>query len=249
MKFGTITAFSLLSLLTFASVPLPSSSSRSLDSSAKLGARLPRFDKVKLPTVPKPGEMTYTYRLETTVSGTDVELTSELLRVVKAGENEITQITGTFKNTKLMVGGNDQEAPVSELKVELANATGIPKKVEGGIEGADPVRTYLLLQFLAPTAEIAEGDSYTVDVPANKDAGLPAYKFVGKFEGKADLKGKPVFKFSSTFKEDGRDGVTSTNTYLISEDGVVQDIVAKFKLLPVPQIGSTIDGSLHVVAK
>ena len=205
-------------------------------------------DKVAIKFNPKiDAVVVHQLQMELNVLSTTATVKADLTSKATALKDGVYDFTAEFKNLTIDVGGNDPGIGAQEVKAKVG-ADNTLRKIEGGIQGNDAARLYLLLQFLAPTTDIGVGETYTIDVPERKEDLVPAYKFVGKYVGPAKVGDLDGFKFETKLTEAG-DGLISTGTFIVNKDGIVLSVDAKIKNLPIPAVGQSVEGTIAAKIK
>jgi len=213
-----------------------------------LGASVLNQDKATIKFNPKlDATIVHQVQLDLSVLSTTAVVKSDLTSKFVALKDGVYDYTAEFKELSIDVGGNDPGIGAQELKAKVGDDNTV-RKIEGGIQGNDSARLYLLLQFIAPKTEIGVGESYTIDVPERKEDLIPAYKFEGKYVGPAKVGDMDGFKFETKLTE-ANDGLNSTGTFIVNKDGIVLSADAKFKNLPIPAVGQSVEGSIAAKIK
>ncbi len=206
-------------------------------------------DKVKIVLAPKVGDShKYKYVLSGKLGDKDFEATCDIAGSISKVDKDVASVNLKWQSVSLLVAGSPMAANYEDSNYDL-KSTGELLKAEGGIRGADPVRSVLLLIFVPPTGEIGEGEKYTVDFKENTAEAIPARKFEGTYVGKVDYKGSSVLKFTAKYTELGDDGMTANVTYLMKEDGDILKVEADYKSLPIPMIQQVADGKAVLEAQ
>jgi len=201
-------------------------------------------DVAKIALAAKEGD-TIKHKWEMTLQVAGLEAVAKATlntKVIKAEGDQVQQTT-EFQNFSVMLDGSDPGVPVATQEATVKK-DGTVIRASGGIEGGDPVRTYLLMHFVAPTKELAVGETYEQKIAEQKEGGVPAFTFKGKYVGKETVKNIPGFKFETTLKEDSAEGLESTNVYVVAADGRILKIESKFVRLPIPIAGQNVDGKI-----
>ena len=205
-------------------------------------------DKVTIKFNPKlDAVVVHQLQLELSVLSTTAVVKADLTSTATGLKDTVYDYKAEFKDLTIDVGGSDPGIGAQELKAKVGDDNTL-RKIEGGIQGNDAARLYLLLQFLAPKAEIGVGETYTIDVAERKEELIPAYKFVSKYVGPAKVGEQDGFKFETKLTEAG-DGLSSTGTFIVNKDGIVLSVDAKFKNLPIPAVGQSVEGSIAAKIK
>jgi hypothetical protein len=180
--------------------------------------------------------------LRLAVMGTEAVLTATAERTTKVVDGAKFESTVVMKDFKLDVNGSDPGLQVDDTKI-VETTDGTVFSLTGGIQGSDNLRSFLGQHFIAPRAEIAEGEEYTIEFAEQKEGQVPAFKVVGKYIGAAEAAGKKGHKFTLKLTEPGEGGFTSESTFVVLEDGTILSAEGKFKNLPIPAVGQSVEGS------
>jgi hypothetical protein len=192
-------------------------------------------------------KVVHAMEMKIAVAGTDAIVKANLNSTITGMKDDLYDYKAEFKDFSVDVGGSNPGVEASELKAKLAK-NGALSSIEGGIQGNDAARIFLLLQFIAPEKELNVGESFTMDVAERKEGGVPGYKFEGKYLGTAEVEGLKGFKFETKLTETG-DGLSSTGTFIVSGEGVVLSADVKFKNLPIPIVGQSVEGTITAKIK
>lgn len=128
-------------------------------------------------------------------------------KVVEVKDDKIT-MEGKMSDFSVSIGGNDitemagGQMPADAPAVKTVfSRTGELLSMSGGSEMTTPPRVQNLQIFVYPTAPVKVGDSWTREVKADKEKGIPAGK--GKFTlaGVETVKGIEVFKIDFAYSE------------------------------------------------
>lgn len=201
-------------------------------------------DVAKIVLAAKEGDaIKHKWELTLQVAGIEAVAKATLNSKVEKAENgQISQGT-EFQDFSVLLDGTDPGIPVAKQEI-VVKADGTLVSAKGGIEGGDPVRTYLLMHFVPPTKELAVNEEYEHKFAEQKDAGIPAFTFKGKYVGKETVLDIAGFKFETTMKEDLEGGVEATNVFVVAADGRILKLDSKFVRLPVPVAGQSVDGKI-----
>lgn len=186
----------------------------------------------------------HTARITLEVAGMEAILTTLLDTKVTAINGEEVSTKTEFKDFKVDLGGSDPGVPVTDLVIK-GTKQGAVTKVDGGISAADNTRIALLLRFIAPTTEVTQDGTYTVNLPENREGMVPAITVSGKYLGPETVNGIAGHKFEQKVTESGPDGMTGTSVFVVKEDGTILSIKGTFKNLPVPALGVFANGSVE----
>ena len=199
--------------------------------------------KISIKPAPKAGDTgTYKFEMKISVQGMDVIVSGNQVRKVSKVEADTINWTANFESLKADIGGAEQEIPTTPIKISQ-KTTGDVLKVEGGIDQLDSVRSLLMLRFVAPTTDVAAGDTYKIEFKAVKD-GQPAHTYAGKYEGPEKVGDKDAFKFTSVYTEAGKDTFATRNTYWVTADGTILKCVSKFDNYDIPPAGGPQTGQV-----
>ena len=147
---------------------------------------------------------------------------------------------------QLAITMNDMEIPVqyNDFKVGV-NAKGSITSVEGGVDGSDGLRFFLVTSFLIPDKELTKDAAANWGTEADAKLSLGARKIVTTYLG-SDMVGKTkAFKFSQVMSEDKTD-FSSTGTFWVTAEGHVLQAEVEYKGLPIPAGGGDATGKFKV---
>jgi hypothetical protein len=198
---------------------------------------------------PKVGQkQKYAMSTKLDLGGQEAAIVSDIEFEVKKADDKAVEVQAKWAELKVEVGGNEIPVEVTDSTFELSSA-GHPLKIRGGIEGSDPTQLYLITLFIPPTEkDLKPGLKYKVDVKEVKDE-IPEYTYEGEYVGKETIDGKSVHRFTAQMKTKKEDGVSSKQTVLVREDGVIQKMDVEFKQMDVPAAGAKADGKSTLTLK
>jgi hypothetical protein len=205
-------------------------------------------EKAKVAVSPKAGAVAkYKWDLKLEADSLQATAKAVLETTTKSADQDAVETVTVWKDLEVEIAGSNPGVPVEDLVVR-SKPSGEALSLTGGIRGSDAARLYLLTRFIAPSADIAEGESYTVDFPEKSGTPVPAHKIVTTYVGKADLKGKAALKFVSKYSESDSQAMAGETTYWVLADGTLLKAESKFQRMPVPAFGQPVSGSVTLEA-
>jgi hypothetical protein len=183
--------------------------------------------------------------LNVQVGGGEALLTAARAFTVKNVDAGKVQGEVTWDNLHAIIGGAEQPLPFSPYRFTIG-LNGDIETLEGGIEGSDTARTFLLSYFPLPDKELGKGDTTTFTMPARKESGLPERKVTETYVGQEDVNGAPAYKFKVKVEEVKGEALTLDSTFWVRKDASVVKEDGKFTNLPVPQAGGNADGTIKL---
>ncbi len=150
-------------------------------------------------------------------------------------------VTVHHDEIKVIAGGNDANPPVSDLKFTFDHTRSMTT-FEGGIDGADSLRMFLIGQFFAPTEELTKDKVAKWDVAKNEKTSLGALKIETTYQGDEKVGEKTFHKFKQVVAETGTE-YSITGTYFVTDNGQVMKSKVTFKGLPIPVASGEAAGS------
>lgn len=206
-------------------------------------------DKAHVVVTPKQGaSVTQVLSLKSSFNDSDVNVTVTSLTTTKSVEKDEYSLLAKLTDVKVEVGGNEMALPYEDINLTLSNS-GEVKKITGGLQGPDIARLYLLTHFVPPTTDLAPSEKYSIKFEASKDSSIPAHTFDGVYVGTTDFEGKPALKFTAKYSEPGKESTSADIDFVVQTDGTVLQATSKFKNLPVPSIGVSLDGTVKLNTK
>ena len=199
-------------------------------------------DKVKIETK-WAKDQSYKMKLKSSfeVGGMAVTLDAKLAFSGKMDDDGCT-VNVHHDEIAIMVADNEVSPPVSDYKIGYdKNAT--MNLFEGGIDGADPLRMFLVVNFFAPKVELTKDTVAKWDVAKNEKTSLGALKIETTFLGDEMVGKKTVHKFKQVVSETGTE-YTTTGTFLVTTDGHVVKADVTFKGMPVPVASGEANGKM-----
>ena len=150
--------------------------------------------------------------------------------------------TVTVHHDEFKVVANDMEqpAPVTDYKVTYDQKSSITK-FEGGVEGTDALRMFLIGNFYAPSDELTKDTVAKWDIAKNEKTTLGALKIETIFLGDEKVGKNMLHKFKQVVKETGTE-YTTTGTFFVNNSGQVLKSNVTFAGLPIPVAGGDAAG-------
>lgn len=182
-------------------------------------------------------EMAFTY------DSMKIQVTSTVKsEPVGTDDSGTVSFKGSWTDLKILVDVTPFPAPSSSTVEYAVTGTGELFQVKGGVPGVDMPRTMLLFIFIPPTDGLVEGSTYTRSF-SNAEGRVPAMEWSATVGAAEEIAGQKVTKVTASLKETGR-AFSAESVFWVRGDGTVVKLESSFKGLPVPQIGSTVDGTL-----
>ena len=150
--------------------------------------------------------------------------------------------TVTVHHDEFKVVANDMEqpAPVTDYKVTYDQQSAMTK-FEGGVEGTDAIRMFLIGNFYAPKDELTKDTVAKWDIAKNEKTNLGALKVETTFLGDEKIGKNTLHKFKQVVKETGTE-YTTTGTFFVNNNGQVLKSNVTFAGLPIPIAGGDAAG-------
>lgn len=208
------------------------------------------FETYNLKRAPKEGNAaTYSINANMQVMGQEFEFSADLAeKIKKVAENGEYTVESTQSNIK--VAGQEAGAPET-VSVSTFKPNGELVKKEGGDSSPEGNRMSLLESFISPDTEINKGDSWTKDIPANKDRGTVGTKATYKLEGEEKIGDVDTLKITYSIKETEGDKPASTQgtTWLRKDDRSMVKEEATWTDMPIPGVPAPVSGKISVTRK
>lgn len=188
-------------------------------------------------------DQTYKLKLKSSfeVGGLTATIDAKLAFSGKMGDDGYT-VNIHHDEISIMAGDNEVAPPVSDYKIGY-DKTSTMSLFEGGIEGADPLRMFLVVNFFAPKVELTKDTVVKWDITKNEKTSLGALKIETTFMGDEMVGKKTVHKFKQVVSETGTE-YTTTGTFFVTTDGHVVKADVTFKGMPVPVAGGEAVGKM-----
>ena len=153
-------------------------------------------------------------------------------------------ISGHHDEIKVLADENEVPVPVNDYKVTY-DAKSVISAFEGGLQGADSLRLFLITQFYVPGEELKKDAATKWDLAKNEKASIAALKIETTFLGDEKVGKFMAHKFKQVVSEAGSEYAT-TGTFYVTQDGHVVKADVKFKGMPIPDAGGDAAGSYSV---
>lgn len=202
---------------------------------------------LQVPIAPKftSGEVsTYSLNMSFDLMGNRADLKSKVKQTVAGATKEETNLTLEWIEPEILVDGSPQSIPFNGLKVKMDGKT-IIRSLEGGLEGSDGVRTYLCGHFFVPSGSVEKDKAVVTKIEKDAKTELDELTVETTFLGEEEVSGEKTLKFKQKVVE-SKTGFTIENTVWATGEGKVRKVDGKFKELPVPAVGSSVDGTLKM---
>lgn len=211
---------------------------------AALAAFVFAQDKVKIePKFKADTSTSYKITMKMSVGGADAQLTGDMVVAVKkVGEKEIN-VEYDWQNGKGTVNGEEIPIPFGPTRV-VFDPKGDLLSVTDGIEGTDPVRTFLVGHVHLPTEEVAKDGSWKANLPANTKLDIKARTIEGTYLGSEEVSGTKTHKFKIKMTEEG--GLNSLVIAWVDGDGQTVKLEGEFSELPIPVAGQNASGTIKL---
>lgn len=201
-------------------------------------------DKVKIePKFKADASSSYKITMKMSVGGADAELTGNMVVGVKKVTDAEINVDYDWQNGKATVNGEDIAVPFGPTRV-VYDAKGALLNVTDGIEGTDPVRTFLCAYAHLPADEITKDGTWKSTVPANSKLSLKARAIEGTYLGPEEVSGKKSHKFKIKMTEE--EGLSTDMTVWTDGEGQMIKLDGEFKNLPVPVAGESASGTIKL---
>jgi hypothetical protein len=145
---------------------------------------------------------------------------------------------------KVIADDNEVPVPIDDYKLSYDHKS-MMTICEGGLQGTDTVRMFLITGFYAPTGEVAKDAVTKWEIAKNEKTGLGALKIETTFLGDEKVGKETLHKFKQVVTESGTE-YNTTGTFFVNNDGQVLKADIKFKGLPIPAAGGEAAGSWTV---
>lgn len=187
----------------------------------------------------------YSVKVDLEVGGANANLSTFILRTLTKSDAEVSETEIAWEKLAISVEGEELPLPEPAKLIVKSKPSGELTSVTGGIEGADMARMFVALNSFLPVAALAPAETYVVEFKA-KDTALPTGTLKGTYIGPDKVGDKPAHKFETKFREAASGGMTCDVTFWVQEDGTILKLTSKFAAMPIPQAGSTADGTATV---
>ncbi len=181
--------------------------------------------------------------LQLNIGGLEGNIKFNVATKVTKVSPEKVESTAIIDEVTAEVGGSDPGIQAGDLVREYNDKRDIVN-VTGGIQGSDPFRLALTLEFFAPAEALTEGKEVTQTLAENKTASIKALKIVTKLVGKEKVGETEGFKVVQKITEEGEGGLTTESTFIVLENGKILSVDAKFTNMPIPAAGQSATGSI-----
>ncbi|MEI8281574.1 MAG: hypothetical protein WCG75_04125, partial [Armatimonadota bacterium] len=146
---------------------------------------------------------------------------------------------------KVVADENEVPVPVNDYKVSYDKKS-VMSAFEGGLDGADSLRMFLVTQFYVPGEEIKKDAETKWEMAKNEKTSLGALKIQTTFLGDEKLGKFEVHKFKQVVTESGSE-YSTTGTFFVTQDGRVLKADVTFKGMPIPAAGGDAAGKYSVL--
>ena len=164
-------------------------------------------------------------------------------KVTEAGADAIKHLY-EWENPSLVLDGTPMEFPFNPIKV-TTDAKSFIKSVEGGLEGSDGLRTFLLTHFFVPVDAVTESKAVKQTIAKDEKLGLEELTIETTLLGEEDLSGSKALKFSQKLSEKGNN-FTVESTVWITAEGKILKVDGKYKDLPIPAANTLGEGTIKM---
>lgn len=145
---------------------------------------------------------------------------------------------------KVIAGDNEVPVPVEDYKLSYDHKS-MMTICEGGLEGTDTVRMFLITAFYAPSVEVVKDAVTKWEVAKNEKTNIGALKIETTFLGDEKVGKETLHKFKQVVTESGTE-YNTTGTFFVNNDGQVLKADIKFKGVPIPAAGGEAAGTWTV---
>ena len=153
-------------------------------------------------------------------------------------------LSGHHDEIKVIADDNEVPVPVTDYKVTY-DAKSVITAFEGGLEGTDTLRLFLVPQFYVPGEELKKDAETKWELAKNEKASIAGLKIQTTYLGDEKVGKFAVHKFKQVVSEVGTE-FSTTGTFFVTQDGHVLKADVKFKGMPVPVAGGDAAGSYSV---
>lgn len=201
-------------------------------------------DKFKIePKFKADSSTAYGLVLKMNISGAEAELTGNMVVGVKSVTDAETKVEYDWQNGKAMINGEEQPVPFAATHV-IFDKKGNIVSIDGGIEGTDVARTFLVAYAQLPTEALAKDESWKATLPKNPKLNLEERTVEGTYLGSEELKGAKAHKYKITVKE--TTNFTTKQTVWVDGDGKLLKLDGEFSELPLPIVSSNASGTVKL---
>lgn len=211
---------------------------------AAVAALVVAQDKVKIqPKYTAESSSSYKITMKMAVGGIEAELSGNMVMAVKSAGEAEAKVEYDWQNGKAVVNGEETPVPFAPTHV-IYDLKGDLMKVEGGIEGTDPIRTYLTVFAHLPADELVKDGTWKKTYPKSAPLGIEERTVEGTYLGDEEVSGKKSHKFKIKMVEGGT--FTTVITAWVEADGKIVKLEGEFTALPLPIAGENANGTVRL---
>ncbi|MBI1334468.1 MAG: hypothetical protein GC165_16495 [Armatimonadetes bacterium] len=142
----------------------------------------------------------------------------------------------------IMANDNEVNPPFDDYKAHFDKKF-VLTKLDGGIQGSEPVHMFLIGLFFNPTQALTKDTAAKWEVTKNDDLKLGALKIETTYQGDDTIGKHKVHKMSQKVSEDGT-AFTTEGTFFVDDSGHVLRADIKFTGVPIPAGGGDAEGKM-----
>lgn len=145
----------------------------------------------------------------------------------------------------IVADDNEVNPPVNDYKI-VFNTKGVFTSLEGGIDGADATRMFMVTHFYNPSIELTKDVVAKWDVAQNDKISVGALNVETTYLGESEIGKKKVLKIKQVVKEAGT-SFKSEGVFLVTSSGQTLKADVKFEGMPIPAAGGDAAGKFTVI--
>lgn len=203
---------------------------------------------------PKAGDVhQYTMNADLDLNGVPIKVKGLLSeKVAKVDTDGAYTVEQTQIELKAVLNGQETDIPSSGSSTMIYKQSGEVKTVVGDEGKAESYRMANLNLVYDPGKPVNVGDTWSYDIPANKDTGAVAAKAEFKLLGEEKVGAHDALKLKQTVRETAGDAPAASDgtVWVDKADGAVLKSDAKWTNAPFPGAqGQLINATVHMELK
>jgi hypothetical protein len=177
------------------------------------------------------------------VGGHNATIDTKLKWSSEMGKDGYT-VTVHHDEITVVADENEVPVPVEDYKISF-DSKSVMTGCEGGLQGTDTLRMFLITNFYAPTAELSKDAATKWEIAKNEKTGLGGMKVETTYLGDEKIGKETLHKFKQVASETGTE-YSTTGTFYVTKNGQVLKADVKFKGVPITAAGGDAAGSWTV---
>lgn len=211
--------------------------------------------KITFPSVSQKGlKVTYSTKVSLTVNGMAIDFLSDAAQTVQdVAENGNATVEEVDSNISIMSGGQPIPAPSDQKSTYTIDKMGRLQAITAS--DAAPADTaakmFNLSAFLLPDHAVAAGDSWTVELPADKKLGTVPIKAVYTFVKQDKWKAFDVYEIKYSIKETGDGNIEASEGVMMidTKTGMIDHLTGSMTNVSLPGVPTPVNGTTTIERK